>query len=196
MIHYVKGELTFKHPDYVVVEAGGLGYQIFITAGAYARLEKMERARVLTYMHVKEDEQTLYGFADAAERYLFTLLIGVSGVGPNTALQVLSQTSPEELRGAIIAENEALLKSVKGIGAKTAKRIILDLKDRLTKEAGPRENQVALPDNTLRQEALMGLEQLGIPKSRAQKALNQVIKEGADLQTAGELIKAALKILS
>lgn len=196
MIHYVKGEITYKHPEYVVVEAAGVGYQIFITAAAYARLEKMERGRVLTYHHVKEDEQTLYGFADAAEKHLFTLLIGVSGVGPSTALQVLSQTNTDELRGAIIAENEALLKSVKGIGAKTAKRIILDLKDKLTKEAGPDAKQVAFSDNTLRQEALMGLEQLGIPKPRAQKALNQAIVEQADLQTAGELIKAALKILS
>ncbi len=197
MIAYIKGEITVKHPNYVVVEAAGVGYHISITSSAYARLEKMESAKVLTWLHVKEDAHTLYGFADEAERLMFTHLISVSGVGPSTAQQILSSAPTDSLRDAIIAENEHMLKGVKGIGAKTAKRIILDLKDRLLKEGG----QSIIPTtvqtgNTLHQEALMGLESLGIPRPKAQRALSQAAKENPDAASPGDLIKAALKLLS
>ncbi len=197
MIAYIKGEITVKHPSYVVVEAAGVGYHISITASTYARLEKMESAKVLTWLHVKEDSHTLYGFADEAERLMFTHLISVSGVGPSTAQQILSSAPTDSLRDAIIAENEHMLKGVKGIGAKTAKRIILDLKDRLLKEGGQSIAPTAVQTgNTLYQEALMGLESLGIPRPRAQRALGQAAKENPDTASPGDLIKAALKLLS
>ncbi len=197
MIAYIKGEITVKHPSYVVVEAAGVGYHISITASTYARLEKMESAKVLSWLHVKEDSHTLYGFADEAERLMFTHLISVSGVGPSTAQQILSSAPTDSLRDAIIAENEHMLKGVKGIGAKTAKRIILDLKDRLLKEGGQSIAPTAVQTgNTLYQEALMGLESLGIPRPKAQRALGQAAKENPDTASPGDLIKAALKLLS
>jgi Holliday junction DNA helicase RuvA len=197
MIAYIKGEITVKHPSYVVVEAAGVGYHISITASTYARLEKMESAKVLTWLQVKEDSHTLYGFADEAERLMFTHLISVSGVGPSTAQQILSSAPTDSLRDAIIAENEHMLKGVKGIGAKTAKRIILDLKDRLLKEGGQSIAPTAVQTgNTLYQEALMGLESLGIPRPKAQRALGQAAKENPDTASPGDLIKAALKLLS
>jgi len=197
MIAYIKGEITVKHPSYVVVEAAGVGYHISITASTYARLEKMESAKVLTWLHVKEDSHTLYGFADEAERLMFTHLISVSGVGPSTAQQILSSAPTDSLRDAIIAENEHMLKGVKGIGAKTAKRIILDLKDRLLKEGGQSIAPTAVQTgNTLYQEALMGLESLGIPRPKAQRALGQAAKGNPDTASPGDLIKAALKLLS
>jgi Holliday junction DNA helicase RuvA len=197
MIAYIKGEITVKHPSYVVVEAAGVGYHIYITASTYARLEKMESAKVLTWLQVKEDSHTLYGFADEAERLMFTHLISVSGVGPSTAQQILSSAPTDSLRDAIIAENEHMLKGVKGIGAKTAKRIILDLKDRLLKEGGQSIAPTAVQTgNTLYQEALMGLESLGIPRPKAQRALGQAAKENPDTASPGDLIKAALKLLS
>ncbi len=197
MIARIKGEITVKHPSYVVVEAAGVGYHISITASTYARLEKMESAKVLTWLHVKEDSHTLSGFADEAERLMFTHLISVSGVGPSTAQQILSSAPTDSLRDAIIAENEHMLKGVKGIGAKTAKRIILDLKDRLLKEGGQSIAPTAVQTgNTLYQEALMGLESLGIPRPKAQRALGQAAKENPDTASPGDLIKAALKLLS
>ena len=196
MIAYIKGEITVKNPTYVVVEAGGVGYHISITSATYARLEQLSQAKVLTWLHVKEDAHTLYGFADEAERHLFVQLISVSGVGPTTAQQILSSSTADALRDAIIGEQEQVLKGVKGIGAKTAKRIILDLKDRLIREGGQSSGKVTSAGNSLHTEALMGLESLGIPKQRAQKVLEQVERDTTPSQSAGDLIKAALKLLS
>ena len=196
MITYIKGAIAFKSPTYIVVEAGGIGYQVHVSLNTYTRVEKLEQVKILTYFHVKEDSQTLYGFADDDERNLFVHLISVSGVGPSTAQVILSTLMPDELRMAIIAENEASLKKVKGIGSKTAKQIILDLKNKLMKSGGEMTIPSAPANNTMRQEALSALMSLQVNKIQAQKALNRVLKENPSVSSVEDLIRMALKQLS
>ncbi len=196
MIHYVKGEITFKSPTFIIVEAGGLGYQIFISLHTYGKIEKLERVKILTYFHVKEDQQTLYGFAEPAERALFIHLISVSGIGPNTAQLVLSSLTTDEVRGAILAEDSATFNRVKGIGPKTAKRIILDLKDKIAKETGEDAPTLLPVDNTIRQEALSALVALGFNRAAVQKTLNGLLRKNPEVTQVEALIKLALKQLS
>ena len=196
MIHYVKGEVTFKSPTFIIVEAGGLGYQIFISLHTYGKIEKLERVKILTYFHVKEDQQTLYGFAEPAERALFIHLISVSGIGPNTAQLVLSSLTTDEVRGAILAEDSATFNRVKGIGPKTAKRIILDLKDKIAKESGEDAPTLLPVDNTIRQEALSALVALGFNRAAVQKTLNGLLRKNPEVTQVEALIKLALKQLS
>lgn len=196
MITYIRGNITHKSPTFIVVEAGGIGYHINISLYTYARVEKLESVKILTYLHIKEDAHTLYGFAEAAERSLFAHLISVSGIGPNTAQLILSAMNPDELRAAIIAENVAALQRIKGVGPKTAKRIILDLKDKMMKDSGGEMPALAPQDNTMREEALSALLALQFNRIQAQKALNKVLGEKPALAGVEELIKLALKELS
>ena len=196
MIAYVKGLLTFKNPTFVVVEAAGIGYHINISLHTYAQIEKAEQVRLLTHLHIKEDAHTLYGFGEESERQLFRQLISVSGIGPTTAQVALSSLSPDELRAAIIGEDVNTFKRVKGIGPKTAKRIILDLKDKILKDGG---ESVILPtpqDNTAREEALSALAALGFARSQVQRALNRVLRDQGKGLSAEELIKLTLRELS
>jgi len=197
MIAYVKGPITHKTPTYVIVEAGGIGYHINISLYTYSKIETNVSVQLLTYFHVKEDGQTLYGFSEEAERDLFVKLISVSGIGPNTARILLSSITPQEARTAIISEDVRTLNGVKGIGPKTAKRLILDLKDKLMKDSG--EGDVVLPiagNNQLREEALSALTTLGFNRIRVQKVLNKVLKENKAVPNSETLIKLALKNLS
>ncbi len=197
MIAYIKGNITFKSPTYIVVETAGLGYHVNISLHTYAQVEKLESVKILTHLHIKEDSHTLYGFADAPERSLFVHLLSVSGIGPNTAQLMLSAMTPEEMRAAIVAEDVNALKRMKGVGPKTAKRIILDLKDKLMKDAG--EDAPALipqADNTIREEALSALVALQFNRIQAQKALNKVLKSQPHTTNVESLIKLALKELS
>ncbi len=196
MISYVKGAITHKAPTYIIVEAGGIGYYINISLQTYAQIEKLETVKILTHLHIKEDSHTLFGFADGAERSLFIHLISVSGVGPNTAQILLSSLRPEEVRSAIIGEDVNTFRQVKGIGPKTAKRIILDLKDKMMKDAGDDATLIAPADNTLRTEALSALVTLGFSKAQAQKELNKVLRENTGIRSSEELIRQALKQLS
>lgn len=199
MITYVKGHITFKAPTHIVVEAGGIGYLINISLYTYAKVEQLEQVKILTYYHVKEDSQQLYGFADDDERNLFVRLISVSGVGPSTAQVILSTMTPEELRAAIVAENEASLRKVKGIGQKTAKQIILDLKNVLLKESSSSglDSMAASPaGNAMRQEALSALMSLQVNKIQAQKALNKVLQENPGISRVEDLVRLALQQLS
>ncbi|NBC09909.1 MAG: Holliday junction branch migration protein RuvA [Bacteroidetes bacterium] len=197
MITYVKGNITHKSPTYIVVEAAGIGYHVNISLHTYAQVEKLEAVKVLTHLHIKEDSHTLYGFAEAAERSLFVHLISVSGIGPNTAQLMLSAMTPDEMRAAVVGEDVNALKRIKGVGPKTAKRIILDLKDKLLKDAGGQAPALAPQmDNTMREEALSALVALQFNRIQAQKALNKVLKtqpSGVNVET---LIKLALKELS
>lgn len=196
MITYIKGAISHKTPTYIVVEAGGIGYHINISLYTYSKIEKLEHLKILTYFHVKEDAHTLYGFAEDEERQLFTHLISVSGIGPSTAQVMLSTMNPEELRAAIIGENEAALRKVKGVGAKTAKQIILDLKSKLLKSGGEISLPITPSDNTMRQEALSALVSLQINKIQAQKALNKVLEEQPGVNAVEDLVRLALKQLS
>jgi len=196
MIAYIKGTITYKNPTYILVETAGVGYHINISLNTYSKIEKLEQTKVLTYLHITENSQTLYGFAEAMERNLFVHLISVSGVGPNSARVILSGMTPEETRSAIISDNVGAFQKIKGIGPKTAKRVILDLKDKLIKESGADPIIVNVQGNTTREEALSALVALGFNSSRVQKALNQVLEKNPDTGTVEKLIKLALKQLS
>lgn len=197
MITYLKGNITYKTPTYIVVETGGVGYRVNISLNTYARIEGLENVKILTHQVIKEDSHTLYGFADDAERSLFIQLISVSGVGPTTAQLLLSSLNPDELRAAIISEDELTFKRVKGVGPKTAKRIILDLKDKVLKDSGAEGlSSVYAADNTIREEALSALVALGFARIQVQKALNSIVKEQPTMVSVEELIKTALKKLS
>jgi len=197
MIVFLKGLIAFKSPTYIVVEtSGGLGYKVNISLQTYSQIEKLEKVKILTYLHVKEDSQTLYGFGEEAERRIFKQLISVSGIGPATAQVTLSTMTAEEVRSAIISENVQAFKKVKGVGPKTAKRVILDLKDKMIKEGGEGALTLLPVNNTLRDEALSALVALGFQKIKVQKTLNQILKERDDISNVEGLIKIALKQLS
>jgi Holliday junction DNA helicase RuvA len=162
----------------------------------YAKIEALEQVKILIHEHIKEDSRSLYGFAEEVERVLFRHLISVSGIGPSTAQIVLSSLNPEEVRAAIIGEQVQAFKQVKGIGPKTAKRLILDLKDKLLKESDGSTLTLPALDNTLREEALSALVALGFARIQVQKALNKVLKSRPEVNRVEELIKLALRELS
>ena len=172
-----------------------MGYHINVSLYTYTKIEKAETVKLLTHFHVKEDQQTLFGFYDEPERNLFRLLIGVNGVGPTTALVVLSSMNPDEFRSAVLGEDVAAIRRVKGIGPKTAQRIILDLKDKMMKESFDAPTMLSPQSNTQRAEALSALVNLGFARPAVQRALNRVF---AAKQPSGaeEIIKLALRELS
>ncbi|WP_299756264.1 Holliday junction branch migration protein RuvA [uncultured Pontibacter sp.] len=194
MIAYIDGKLTHKDPTYVIIETNGVGYQIKISLSTYSSLPAGERCKLHTYLHIKEDAHTLYGFTTVAEKEAFLHLISISGVGPNTGLMILSSLSVEEIQQAIVREDVRTIQHVKGIGAKTAQRIILELKDKIKKEVLLSDAPAsAAAHNTNRAEALSALVTLGFAKNVAEKTLDAIIKrEGGNLSVE-ELIKFALK---
>lgn len=196
MITFVKGRLVEKEPTHVVIETNGLGYHINISLNTYSGVKDQENCILHTHFHVKEDSNTLYGFLIKAERQTFLDLIGISGVGPSTALMILSSLSPKELQNAIATEDVKLIQSVKGIGAKTAQRIILELKGKIEKSIldGSIEVDSSIKShNTIKDEALIALTTLGIAKAAAEKSIDRVVRKlGSDI-TVEELIKHALK---
>ena len=202
MITHIEGKLIEKNPTYVVIDCGGVGYFINISLHTYSKIDPSaplgtEKCKLYTHLTIREDAHILYGFADLQERHLFRHLISVSGVGVSTARMVLSSLSPDEVHQAILTKDVALLQSVKGIGAKTAERIIVDLKDRLEKEGISADAASAMPEtsNKIKNDALSALVMLGFAKSAAEKAINQVLRtEGVEL-TVEHLIKASLKSL-
>lgn len=197
MIAYIKGHITFKSPTRIIVETGGVGYELMVSLHTYAQVEKLETVKMLVHEVIREDSHTLYGFATDEERRLFAMLIGVSGVGPATAQLLLSSMTPDEVRAAILSEHDQAFSKVKGIGPKTARRLILELKDKVAKEGGPAPSVpvAAMADHSLRQEALAALLALQIPRTQAQKALNRALKEKPDVDSVEGLIKLALRQL-
>ena len=194
MYEFIKGRLVEKTPTYAVIETGGIGYLLHISLYTYAQLKEDENCTLLIHMVVREDAMLFFGFATSLERELFRQLISVSGVGPNTARMILSSVNPSEIVQAIAQGNAPLLQSIKGIGSKTAQRLIVELKDKLSKDFVPGEKMTD-GYNTKRDEALSGLIILGFSKIVAEKALNKVIeKEGSTLPVE-QLIRHALKIL-
>jgi Holliday junction DNA helicase RuvA len=196
MYAYLKGEVTFRSPAFVVIDVGGVGYHVNIPLSTYTALEGKEKATLYTHLQVREDAHTLYGFSTQTERTLFVQLIGVTGVGATTAQLLLSSMSVDEIRSAVVGEQAHVLQRVKGIGAKTAKQIILDLKSKLTKEAPDAPVLLSGPDNTVREEALSALLALGFTRIAVQKALNQAMKDNPSATRVEDLIKLALKALS
>lgn len=194
MIAYLKGKLVHKEPTYVQIEVNGVGYQVSISLNTFSEIKDREDLKLSTYLHVREDAHVLYGFASEAEKQMFLHLISVNGVGPNTAMVVLSYMPPPELRSAIVREDAAALQAVKGIGGKTALRLILELKDKLKKDSmEDAAGKPAIMHNTMRQEALTALMTLGIAKPAAEKSIDTILKRMGTTISLEELVKQALK---
>ena len=193
MIAYLKGKLTHKEPTHVIIEVNGIGYQVNISLNTFSEIKDREDIRLSTYLQIREDAHVLFGFSSESEKTMFQNLISVNGVGPSTALVVLSYLPPAELKSAILREDAATLQAVKGIGGKTAQRLILELKDKLKKD-GIEEIASSSPSyNKMRQEALSALMTLGIAKLAAEKSIDTVLKKSGNNLTLEELVKQALK---
>lgn len=175
------------------MDVNGVGYQVNISLQTFSDIRNEEVLRLSTYLQVREDAHVLYGFATEAERQMFLHLISVNGVGPSTALVVLSFMAPADLKHAIVSENAAALQAVKGIGGKTAQRLILELKDKLRKEGIEDTGSPQPVYNKMKQEALSALLTLGIARPAAEKSIDQVLKKSGAAITLEELVKQALK---
>ncbi|MBK9355877.1 MAG: Holliday junction branch migration protein RuvA [Bacteroidales bacterium] len=194
MYAFIEGKISEINPASVVIDCHGVGYDISISVNTFSLIKDMKECRLLTHLAVREDAMILFGFAGENERLLFRHLISVSGVGAGTARLILSSLSPEEVTDAIVSGNVGLLQRVKGIGGKTAQRIIIDLKDKLGKDSGIREI-LGSPHNTKKEEALSALSMLGFNKNLAEKTIEKIMKEDGNAVTVEQLIKRALKIL-
>lgn len=194
MITHIDGKLVQKTPTYVVIDCGGVGYAINISLHTYDKLGDGERLKLFTHPVIKEDSHTLYGFYDDDERQLFVQLISVSGVGPNTARLMLSSLKPFDIRQAITIGNWALIKTVKGIGEKTAQKVVIDLKNKVKGDETAEGLSFAGSKNVSMEEALAALVMLGFSKTEAEKGL-QKIRQQNPLYTVEELVKNTLKIL-
>lgn len=199
MYNYIEGKITEKNPAYVVLEVQGIGYGLNISLNTYTRMEKSEKARLYTHVAFKVENTNpvgidIFGFFEEKERSLFRYLISVSRVGNSTAMMMLSAMPPDEIYQAITTEDVKRLQTVKGIGAKAAQRIVMELKDKLDKEF-PLADNLSASYNLNKEEALSGLVMLGFNKVQASKALDNIISKGGEQVSVEQLIKEALKIL-
>jgi len=194
MIAFLRGVFAHKTPTAVLVDVNGVGYEVLISLHTYSKIEALTQGTLQTYMHIREDGQTLYGFFDSAEKEMFTQLIGISGVGASTARMMLSSMRPEEIARAILQGNAKQLESIKGIGKKSAERIILELRDKIGKTM-PEINISPLINNTLEQDALNALIALGIARPAAEQAVKKVLTNSSGQGKVEDIIKQAFKIL-
>lgn len=191
MITHIKGKLIEKTPTYVVIDVNGIGYKIKISLQTFSAIDG-ELCKLYTHLSVKEDSHTLFGFFEESERHLFRNLISVSGVGPSTAQVILSTYSPNEIINHITSADVASVQSVKGIGAKTAQRIIIDLKDKVAKGLPTSDLLFDKMDNTIKQEALSALIALGFAKKGAESKIDKVLRSDSEIASVEELVKNAL----
>jgi Holliday junction DNA helicase RuvA len=192
MIAYLHGTLTYKSPSMVFMEVNGVGYEVQISLNTYSRLQDMEKGKLFIYQQFREDGQTLYGFFDTAEKQMFVQLIGISGVGASTARMMLSSMRPDEISKAIAQGDHRTLERVKGIGKKTAERIVLELKDKVLKlEMEP--GQSALAGNSSEQDSLHALVALGIPRALAESAVKKAMASSTGEPDLETIIKKALQ---
>lgn len=195
MIAFIKGRLVHKEATHVIIDVSGIGYQVFISLATFGKIKDEESCLLYTYFHVKEDSQTLYGFLTEADKLFFMDLISVSGIGPGTAVIMQSSLTTSELKAAIASGEANTIQQIKGIGAKTAQRVILELKDKIIKEGFSSEKgQISgNTDNNMRTEALSALVMLGINRAAAQKSIEAVLRTSDDDITLEILIKRALQ---
>ena len=197
MYAYLKGRLAFKSPTNVILDVGGIGYEVQISLYTYGKIEPLEQVQLWVQLIVREDSHTMFGFFEQEEKELFNHLISVSGIGPNTGRLILSGMAPGDVQSAILTEDELSFKRVKGVGPKTAKRLIIELKDKLTKT--PLDISATIPisqDNSSRQEALSALMALGFAKNQVQKAILKVSATLPENPDTEDWVKAALQELS
>ena len=193
MITHIKGRLVEKSPTSVVIECNGIGYMINISLNTFSQIPDNENLKLFTHLQVKEDSHTLYGFFSIKERQIFRLLISVNGIGPSIARTMLSSISPDQIIDAISRENVSLIQSVKGIGSKTAQRVIIDLRDKILKVYDLDEG-ITSSNNTNKEEALSALEVLGINKKSSERLVDQIILDNPDVSVE-DIIKSTLKNL-
>ena len=195
MIDYIKGQIIELTPTELILECGGIGYSILISLQTYEKMQLQIQTVAYIHHYIREDEELFYGFATKDERELFRLLIGVSGIGVNSARMMLSSLTSDEIRHAILAEDVNKIKSVKGIGLKSAQRLVLELKDKIVKGAGSESNTIFKADtNALVDEATTALVMLGFTKANINKVMPSILKENPGARVE-EIIKAALKKL-
>ena len=190
MITHIKGKLTEKTPTHAIIECNGVGYLMHISLNTFSKIPDAENVQLYTHLSIREDAHTLFGFFDKLEREIFKLLISVSGVGPSRTM--LSSMTPAQIQQAIATEDIPTIQSVKGIGAKTAQRVIIDLKDKILKTYAIDEESVGTSYNTIKDEALSALEVLGYSKRQVDKLVQKIIQESPTI-TLEDLIKKALK---
>ncbi len=195
MYAYLEGNFTYKSPAQVYVDVNGIGYEVNISLNTYTYIQNLEKGKLYTFLQVKEDAHTLYGFFDKAEKEMFMFLIGVSGVGATTARMMLSSLRPEEVTKAVVQNNVKALEGVKGIGKKTAERLVLELKDKLGKQAILAGDMSLTVSNSLEQDALNALVALGINKIQAEQSIQKVLRTDTDINKLEDLIKKALKAI-
>lgn len=198
MYAYLKGKLTYKSPTLVYIECGGVGFQVNITLQTYSEIDKLEETVLYTQQIVREDGHFLYGFATEDEKNTFNHLISVSGIGPNTARLMLSSLSVQELTNAIIFEDVRLIQSVKGVGPKSAQRVIIELRDKVKKESYLQSSELGVASinkNEILTEAIAALSMLGFAKNQSEKAIQTVLKSNPNINTTEDLIKQSLKNL-
>jgi len=194
MYAYLHGKFTYKSPALVYVDVNGIGFEVHISFNSFSHIQNLEEGKLFTHLQVKEDGHVLYGFFDRGEKDMFLLLIGISGVGAATARMMLSSLKPEELSRAIIQGNVKLLESVKGIGKKTAERLVLELRDKMGKQSLDTNLSVHV-GNSLEQDALNALTALGIPRSQAEQSIQKIILAEPSVLKLEDLIKKALKAI-
>lgn len=194
MIAYLSGKFSYKNPTVVYVDVQGVGYEVNISLNTYSHIQKLNEGKLYTYLQIKEDAHTIYGFFEPMEKEMFVMLISVSGVGAATARMMLSHLKPEEISKALIQNNVSLLESVKGIGRKTAERLVLELKDKMTKfsSIAPLDMPVG---NTLHQDALNALIALGIGRPIAEQSIKKIVISNPAINNLEEIIKKALKAI-
>ena len=193
MIAQIKGKLIEKHPTHVIIDCNGLGYMVNISLHTYGQLDNDEAIKLFTHLQIKEDSHTLFGFFQPIERTVFRLLISISGIGASIARTMLSSMSPIEIQHAILTENLAAIKSVKGIGLKTAQRVLIELKDKVQKIEGNDQIPI-LRSNRTKEEALSALEVLGYPRRQSEKIIDNILQSTPD-SSIEEVIKIALNKL-
>jgi Holliday junction DNA helicase RuvA len=194
MYAYLQGAFTYKSPAQVYVDVNGVGYEVNISLNTYGAIQHLDKGKLYTYFQVKEDGHTLFGFFDKAEKEMFILLISVSGVGASTARIMLSHMKPDEVQRAIAQGNVKLLESIKGIGKKTAERLVLELKDKVIKVSADSVIPV-IASNSLQQDALNALIALGISKPLAESSIQKLNLAQPNITNLEELIKKALKAI-
>ncbi len=193
MYEYLNGKLAYKAPTHVVLDVGGVGYHVHISLNTYSQIKDNEQCKLFISFQVREDAHTLFGFAEEGERRLFEHLISVSGIGPNTGRMILSSITPEEIQSAIIQGNVPIIQRIKGIGPKTAQRMVLELQDKLKKQ-GPDALIAVYRQQSIPEEALSALIMLGFARIQAEKVLAGILQSNPDA-TVEALIKEALKKL-
>jgi len=195
MYAYLQGKFTYKSPAQVYIDVNGVGYEVHISLNTYAAIQHLNEGRLFVHLQVKEDSHTLFGFFDKGEKEMFLLLTSVSGIGAATARMMLSSIKPDEISAAIIQGNVRLMESIKGIGKKTAERLVLELKDKVNKHPAASNNNMQGVGNTIGQDALTALTALGISRLQAEQSIQKIIRVEPGIDNLEELIKKVLKAI-